>query len=103
LVFPHNLMSTRNGWDRPRLLPIGHGWVMGRVCQQETSRSNLSLFYYVGCRQHVHWIGGPGEPNTFEEPNTFSGFALVCVWAVIGILLTAAAIWFGVEIYGGLF
>jgi hypothetical protein len=63
--------------------------VVATVCQQETSR----LFYrssvlYMGCRQ---------------QPNTFSEFALVCVWAVIGIMLTAAAIWFGFEIYGGLF
>jgi hypothetical protein len=71
---------------------------MARVCQQGTSRlSNRIFVLYVGCRQHVHWIGGP------EEPNTFSEFALVCFWAVIGIMLTAAAIWFGFEIYGGLF
>ena len=38
-----------------------------------------------------------------EEPNTFSEFTLVCVWLVIGIMLTAAAIWFGFEISGDLF
>jgi hypothetical protein len=37
-----------------------------------------------------------------EESKTFKEFALVCVWVVGGILLTAAAIWFGFEVYGGL-
>ena len=37
-----------------------------------------------------------------EESNTSKEFALVCVWVVVGIMLTAAAIWFGFEVYGGL-
>ena len=37
-----------------------------------------------------------------EESNTFREFALVCVWVVVGIMLTAAAVWFGFESYGGL-
>jgi hypothetical protein len=37
-----------------------------------------------------------------EESNTFKEFTLVCVWVVVGIMLTAAAIWLGFEVYGGL-
>jgi hypothetical protein len=39
---------------------------------------------------------GPKGSNTFKE------FALVCVWVAVGIMLTAAAISLGLEVYAGL-
>jgi hypothetical protein len=39
---------------------------------------------------------GPKESHTVKE------FTLVCVWVAVGIMLTAAAVWFGFEVYGDL-
>lgn len=33
---------------------------------------------------------------------TLKQLMLVCVWPVVGITLTAAAMWLGLEVFGGL-
>ena len=40
---------------------------------------------------------GSVEP---ESPNTFRGLAIVCAWAVVGLVLTGAVIWFGLDVSG---
>jgi hypothetical protein len=35
-----------------------------------------------------------------ESPNTFRGLAVACAWAVVGLMLTGAVIWFGLEVIG---
>jgi hypothetical protein len=35
-----------------------------------------------------------------ESPNTFRGLAVACTAAVAGLILTGAAIWFGLEVIG---
>jgi hypothetical protein len=35
-----------------------------------------------------------------ESPNTLRGFAVVCTWAVVGLILTGAVIWLGFDVIG---
>jgi hypothetical protein len=39
---------------------------------------------------------------TGSKTLTFKELMLVCVWPVVGIALTAAAMWLGLEVFGGL-
>jgi hypothetical protein len=41
--------------------------------------------------------GPSGEP---ERRSAIKALAVVCTWALVGIMLAGAAIWFGLEVFG---
>ena len=40
--------------------------------------------------------------STRSKTLTFRELMLVCAWPAVGIALTAAALWLGLEVFGGL-